>query len=382
MQELKCLDTQPTVQFWLKKAAHSPRTVKTYLYYFKAFIQKVNLDPEEIVGEWSKVKYDYAARERFLDKHSEIIERFYCGQLDGHTPKAKLTHLAAILSFYRHNKIPVEVDIQEKVYIVNHNRAIQKEEVKRILDHATLRDRCFFLMMLESGLRPQTMVMLRYRNLKADFEAGKVPMMINLDSEMLKDFVSARFTFIGEDGYRVLKEYLSSRQLKDDDVIFSAVHTKQQKGEYLNPSLFSTQFGDIVKKLGLSEKKQGRFRRELNLYTLRKYFRNNVKVSDPAYREFWMGHTLGVDAHYFDSWRDDPKTVETHRKEYERAYATLRIYGPDETQQYVAEKLKEKDEEIQRLKNQLNMIEQRFSNMEKTIQDFRREFESAEKKKN
>jgi integrase len=379
MLKLK-LQSLPSVSFWLKKAAHSPRTARTYLYYFDKFIELTGLDPEAVVFEWQKVRYDYAERERFLDKHSDLIERFYVKELSGLTPKSKTTNLAAILSFYRHNKIPLEVDIQEKIYIVNHNRAILKEEILRILDHATLRDKSFFLIMLESGLRPQTIVMLRYKHIKTDFEQGKIPMMIRLDdSEMLKDFVSARFTFLGQYGFDTLKEYLSSGSLdkkgqvtsrlpmKDDDVLFLGVHTKQQKEACLSPNLFSLQFAKIVQKLGLSQKKEGRFRRELCLYTLRKYFRNNIKTSDPAYREFWMGHKLdGVDRHYFDAWMEDPNIVEKHRAEYAKAY---KLYGLQQNflqNAEVNEDLKKKDQEIAALKESMKKLQPLLEVLEKT----------------
>jgi hypothetical protein len=35
-------------------------------------------------------------------------------------------------------------------------------------------------MMAESGLRPRTLVQLRYKHIKADFEAGRVPMKIEV----------------------------------------------------------------------------------------------------------------------------------------------------------------------------------------------------------
>jgi integrase len=319
----------PSIAFWLKKSAGSPRTEYLYRNVFALYARKNGLDAEAIVSEWRTVKYDYAERERFLDRHMEILERYAVSELCRLTPKGRQTELAAILSFYHHNKIPLEADIKERIYVVNHNRAIKKEEILRILEHASLRDRCFFLMMLESGLRPLTLCLLRYRNIKTDFEAGRVPMKIDLESKILKDNVSARWTFIGEDGFKCLKEYLAPRiPLKNDDVLFLAVHSKLQKGEALSPSLFSTCFGDIVKKLGWANKGDlKRFRNELNLYTLRKYFRNNMKVSDPAFREFWMCHSLGVDSHYFEANLDDPQTVERHRAEYAKGYPSLRVYS-------------------------------------------------------
>jgi len=328
--DLSYLLDNPAINLWLKKACSSEESKRSYLQTINRFFKATNLDPTEILEKWNKIRYNFKEREKFLNEIAKIVEEYYWTNLDGQTPMSKRTILTTILSFFKHNKIPLEVDCKERIYVKYHNRAISKEEIRRILEQASLRDRCFFLIMVESGLRPDTIVKLRYKNIKEDFEAGKIPMKIVLDPEILKDRVGIRFTFIGEDGYKTLKEYLAPRMpLKDDDVIFKGVHTRQQKGEYLSPNLFAVQFAKIVKKLNLCEQRGKR--RPLTLYSLRKYFRNQIKVSDPAYREFWMGHSLGTDAHYFYRWLDDPNIVEQHRQEYAKAYPSIRIYEPTET---------------------------------------------------
>jgi len=333
MEDITLLEND-SIRMWLKKCSHSPLTQKSYLSTIKKYFNFIDKTPDQIVQEWQKVKYNWEEAQRFLDQHSENIEKFYCLALDNYKPKSKENFLASIVSFYKHNKIPISVDCKERTYVVYHNRPIQKEDIRRILEHASLRDRTFFLLMLESGLRPNTIVQLRYRNIKRDFEANKVPMMIEVEPEISKWKDEKRFTFIGEDGFRALKEYLAPRMpLRDDDFLFEAVHKHQQKGEHPTPSLFSVQFARIVRKLNLAEKiREDSPRRKLNLYTLRKYFRNNMKVSEPAYREFWMGHTLGVDSHYFECSIQDPKTIEKHRQEYMKGYESLRVYEPTRIQ--------------------------------------------------
>jgi integrase len=346
------------VDVWLEKACNSPKTKKLYSERFKLYARFIGMSPDQIVSTWREVRYNFAQREAFLNEHSELIEKFYC-TLKNYAPMTRRGMLIAVLSFYKHNHIPIDVRIKQRVYVVYHNRAITKEEVRRILDHANLRDRTFFLIMLESGLRPNTIVQLRYRHIKEEFEKGIIPMKIELDADMLKDNVGKRFTFIGEDAHRCLKEYLAPRMpLKDDEPIFKGVHPRKQKGEFITPNLFSLQFNKIVKKLGIAKQiNNKRARQNLNLYCLRKYFRNNIRVSDPAYREFWMGHSLGTDRHYFDAWLEDPNIVEKHRQEYAKAYPSLRVYEPttpyltpEQVRQIVMEFLK--TEEGQALINQ------------------------------
>jgi len=74
--------------------------------------------------------------------------------------------------------------------------------------------------MLESGLRPRTICKLQYKHIKGGFEAGRVPMKIDIPPQIVKD--RPRITFIEEDGYQALKENLSSLMpLNDDDYIFA-----------------------------------------------------------------------------------------------------------------------------------------------------------------
>jgi hypothetical protein len=84
------------------------------------------------------------------------------------------------------------------------------------------------------------------------------------------------------------------------------------------------------------------------MHGLRKYFRNNMKA-DPSYREFWMGHSLGVDEHYVTR---DP---EAHRAEYRKGYESLRILEPATPAQLteIVEQLKKKDLEIQELRKEI-----------------------------
>ena len=88
--------------------------------------------------------------------------------------------------------------------------------------------------------------------------------------------------------------------------------------------------------------------------------------ADPSYREFWMGHSLGVDEHYVSR---DP---EFHRKEYKKGYESIRILEPATPQQImeIAEQLKQKDQEIQELKAQNERLSARMDNMLKPANKF------------
>jgi hypothetical protein len=163
--------------------------------------------------------------------------------------------------------------------------------------------------------------------------------MIELPSELLKDRVSARWTFIGEDAFKSLKEYLKTRiPLKNEDLIFTPERS-DVKREYLAPTTFTNKFGGIALKLGITEREEKGKPRKIRLYCLRKYFNNELRYEgfDPAYKEFWMGHET-TQTHYIS------RDVEKHREIYAKAYTSLRIYKPEKTEltPKQVEKLKQK----------------------------------------
>jgi len=314
----------PSVQLWFKKAIHSPRGSEDALRRLRCFFEAADVEPSAIIEEWQSVRYDYRRREMFLDRWSEQIEAYYYGLDDDYAPTTRKSTVTPVISYFKHNKIPIEPDISDRIYVKYHNRDISKEEIQRILEYASLRDRAFFLVMAESGQRPYTLVQLRYKHIKEDFEARKIPMKIDLPAELIKDRVGHRFTFIGEDALARLKAYLRPRlPLKDDDLIFAPLRKGRMKGNFLSPEAFGNAFSRIVLKLDLDTPVEGGKPKGLRLYCLRKYFRNQIRVSDIGFREFWMGHTFGTDEHYLT------RDLERHREEYAKAYWSVRIYTPN-----------------------------------------------------
>lgn len=227
-------------------------------------------------------------------------------------------------------------------YVKYSNRDITAKEIKKILEHSKLRQRTFFLMLLESGVRPDNLLNLRYRHIKEDFEANKIPMRIIIPQALTKDKVGDRWSFIGEDAFNCLKEYLSLRkEINDDDLIFQKEKFRNGKGR-MTESAISNIFRETALKLGLTDEGQYSKPKQLRLYTLRKYFRNTIKV-DSGYREFWMLHSLGTDQHYIS------RDIEEHRKRYKEAYPSIRIYEP------------QVNDMVQTLKSQLNATEQELA---------------------
>jgi len=342
------------------------------MFYWRNFVDfcsQRGLNAYNIVDDYRTVKYqDVYKREKFLEKWQDTIRAFYTWlKRKGFAPLTIKNHLVILRSFFGYWDIPLKVLLPKHSYVVYHNRDLTKDEVRQILNFASPRDRVIWLVMAESGMRVGTVVNLKYWQIKEDFEAERIPMKILLPSESLKDHVGDRWTFIGEDGYRELRNYLERRlPLEDEDYVFASEKQGRVKGKQFTGASLSVKFNRLVQKLGL-DKSIGKGKpKKIRLHGLRKFFRNNMKA-DSSYVKFWMGHSLGTDAHYIS------RDVEEHRKRYAEGYKYLRIYEPSaETIYELGERLRQRDREIAQLKAALDRV---YEMTEEAKKSFKRDME-------
>ena len=340
------------METWLAKHCNG-RTRPQYervIGNFGKYAREHGINIETLKETWRTAKYaGEMEKEKLIDKIHDLVEAYTC-ELKSHNYASKYhAYCLSVIRSYLAKGCglkDVEVELPKHIFVTYHNRDLTKQDIRKILENANIRDRVFFLMMVESGMRPQTLVQQTYGNIKQEYEAGRNPMKIDLPSLILKDNPQPRFTFIGEDGYRTLKEYLSNRgKLKDNDPLFLPNRPGSMVTEKVGMTVFSNSFSRLATKLGLAtkgEKEMKRKPRPVRLYGLRKYFNNNMRT-DRSYIEFWMGH---VDISHFYISND----VEEHRKRYAEGYPALRIY---ESIYEAAEMLTKQNEEIRQLKEEV-----------------------------
>jgi len=337
---------------WLSAVAESEKTLREYtsaISAFEEFCQNRGKDFNEVVDSWRSAHYAGARDEQiFLDQWNDLIRSYATYIKPKYAPLSQKVFLTVPKSFFSFWKIPIDVNLPRRACVIYHNQDLTKEIIKQILSKTTQRDKAIFLMMAESGLRCNTVVNLKYWQIKKDFENGIVPMMILTPASEIKDHVGDRWSFIGEDGVSLLRDYLKPRMpLKDQNYVFSSEKPSRVKGDQFTEASLSTIFRRITEHLKMEKGapfgKPGHYR----MHGLRKYFRNNMRAEE-SFRKFWMGHSLGVDAHYISR---DP---EEHRKRYAEGYDDLRILESVTPTQLaeITDKLKQKDLEIQELKNQ------------------------------
>ncbi len=372
------------VQAWLDNVAYShsksESTKANYTYQINLFCQLIGKTPEHILEE-----YERTTDREFRRKYARYLRAFISDlNRNGYAVNTVKTKVAAIKSFFKYNDLPLGYVPVAKNKITFHNRDIAREEVKKILEVSRPRDKAFFFVMAQSGLRPDTLCKLRLKHIEHEFSKGIIPCKIEVPEEITKGEFGGYFTFMGEESVKYLKIYLATRSKIDlQDYLFTSHGTEKQ----LNPKSISNIFKTTIEKLkekGMIEfeQKQERKPRTVRLYNLRKYFRKEAGKAGVEYVNFWMGHKTNYqaphipesDEHYFS--RED---VEFHRKLYEeKAMPHLRLETPTPSQ--TDKIITRQAQEIQRLKEQLKKWEPSLERLEK-MDEFKRRLEARVNKR-
>ncbi|HDD68886.1 MAG TPA: site-specific integrase [Candidatus Korarchaeota archaeon] len=170
-----------------------------------------------------------------------------------------------------------------------------------------------------------TLVKLKYKHVKEDLEAGRVPVHIHVEAEITKGKYCDYDTFINEEAAHYLKLYLEQRrkgtrrippeEIKDESPLF---RTYEREVRPISPKTAEWVLRETMRRAGLSMKKGKRC--EVRVHSLRKFFRTQMAaLGVPSdYIEYMMGHKLST---YHDVRM---KGIEFLRSVY--AAANLRIF--------------------------------------------------------
>lgn len=342
------------VQAWLDNVAYShsgsKRTEESYSQGLNQFCDFIRLTPKQILEQCESTEYRI-----FLRRYAQFL-RAYISELrkNGYTTNSIKTKVTAVKSFFKYNDLPLGFVPNGRTKVEFHNRDITKEDIVRIMGISRIRDKAFFCIMAQTGIRIDTLCNLKLKHIQPDFKNGVIPCKVEVPQEIAKGKYRSYFTFMGEESVKYLKAYLASR--RQNITVESFLFTSYGKDTKLNRKSISVIFKDSIEKLkakGLIdfEQKAKRKPRTVRLYSLRKFFRKFAHQAGFEFVQFWMGHIVhaGVDEHY------RPKDVEFHRKLYaEKAmpYLRLETATPSETELTITElrkQLEERDEVMKKL---------------------------------
>lgn len=362
------------VEIWLNNVAlaHSNSKETSYKYkkYFHNFCNFIDKTPEEILDD-----YEVSTDREFRRKYSQYLRAYISQRYNmGLAPNTIRTVTGAVRSFFKYNDLPLGHIPTARLRVLHHNRDIEHKEVIEIIYSSRPRERAFYAVMAQSGLRPDTICHLKYRQIKEDFEKrDNKSYVIRVPEEAAKGKYRSHFTFIGKEAMEYLRTYLPPN-IQDDDYIFTKQGTKEPASPRSISGLFLRTVLKFQKKgqMKVNQKERGK-PHTIRLYNLRKFFRKFGGHAGDEYVNFWMGHKANYkaphipasDEHYFNK-----EDVEFHRKKYEEeALPHLRLdtATPTETDKKITE-LEEKNKKLGTDVAELRGRIEKYEQMEK---DFR-----------
>ena len=353
------------VETWLNTVSYSHSQSQSTSLRYRDSLKKF----EEYAGKTAQQFYlEYQSP----NTNDNKFKMFYAQLLKGligamqkrkYSASSVATTVNAVKSFFKYSDLPLGFVPSANGLVEFHNKEIEREDVLEILNTSNPREKAFYTLMAQSGLRPSSICALRVEDVEGILdEKTPVPCLITVKKESTKGKFSEYFTFCGEDSVATLKDYLKTRSkiLLPEAFLFTMVGKDDEKP--LGPGVESHLFDRTAKKLrekGILhyetsskdlkqevKSKRGSYTRnvlrrsEFRLYNLRKFFRKYAASAGVEYVNFWMGHlsALGVDLHYFS------RDVEQHRQIYkEKAMPNLRLQTqtPSETEKKIEDLLRE-----------------------------------------
>ncbi|MGA2680534.1 MAG: hypothetical protein ABSF44_01890 [Candidatus Bathyarchaeia archaeon] len=121
--------------------------------------------------------------------------------------------IKTVKTFYRANgvkKVELNEPLSRKAAFKD--RAPKPEEVATMLDKAAFREAFIVSAITTGGFIEGTFAKLKYRHVKEDLEAGRVPIHIHVEAAITKGKYHDYDTFINAEACQLLKLYLEDRR--------------------------------------------------------------------------------------------------------------------------------------------------------------------------
>jgi integrase len=209
--------TYDSTKRWLTDLSQSPATIRGALYSLHRFCRWADTDPDRLINQrYEELK---SADQRVKFRAEDKVREFSRAVQGGYV------FAAYMKSFYRANHAPLELNLDRPLPSRETEKIPQsKEEIRALFAKTTDETRALLAFLIESGARIGSVLKLRYRSIKEDFEAGRVPCKVAFPAKITKGGIQY-VAFIGPDTVSCLRELFELRRQKgetisDDTLLF------------------------------------------------------------------------------------------------------------------------------------------------------------------
>ena len=250
-------------------------------------------------------------------------------QDSGLKPSAVNNCIKAVKTFYHVNGAEVKLSEPLVHKTVYKDRAPKPEEITLMLDKSATRESLVVAAIATGGFREGTFAKLKYRHVREDLEANRIPIHIHVEAEITKGKYHDYDTFINAEASHLLKLYIEDRKrgtrnippedINDDSPL---IRSRQDAGKISGVS--EKTIRKIVHELAVStkiaKKLPDSWMYSVRTHSLRKFFRTQMSAAklDPEIINYFMGHTV-------DTYEDvQSLSIETLRNLYTSAGLAIR----------------------------------------------------------
>lgn len=305
----------------------------------------------------------------------------FTAALNNNAPITARSRIAAVKEFMLrngHDFSPVLIrDIRREIpkgYSQSEEDEMDRNTLKKILQHCDVRGRAIFLVLVSSGMRVGEVLHITLD----DIDLTKKPARISIRREYTKTR-TARFAYISEEAtdavnawLKIRTAHMASAENRNAGLVAHGLSTPKKKDD---PRLFPYEYKTVDHAWSTAVKKAELFsidditkRKTLHVHMLRKFFRTNAATKVPVdLAEHLMGHAGYLSASY------RRYTKEQLAEYYKKAEPALTVFQNDDRE--TKEKVSALTQENEELKRRLNDVELKLKAdvqgvTNKTVQNF------------
>jgi site-specific recombinase XerD len=214
--------------------------------------------------------------------------------------------IKAVKTFYRTNGVKkIELDEPLSRKVTYKDRAPKPEEIALMLDKAATREAFIVAAIASGGFREGTFSKLKYRHVKEDLEAGRVPIHIHVEAFITKGKYHDYDTFINAEACHLLKLYIQDRQrggrsmppeeLTDESPLIRNSHNTDRVLGVTEKTIRKI-VHTLAVNAKIAKKLPNSWMYSVRTHSLRKFFRSQLSTAkiDSEIVEYMMGHTINT----------------------------------------------------------------------------------------
>jgi len=312
-----------SVQVWLDelgKKTFNKVMVDSWLGYLRKFCGFTGMNPDQLVD--LRIN-ELASTDRKERGHAKrLLNRFY-NEYKERSQAGACVAFTALKSFYTANDAAVNVKAPEPAVMREHTLIPTQEQIRKMADLCSLRDRALIVFIAETGMRISEVLGLKQKNLGSEFKTGGDVCAVNPPRKSGRK-AGPQVTFICSDAVDLLKKYLEARHregevITDESCLF--VSTRETGAQLTRTGAYKILLKAGIRS-GLITEKQGL--RAFHSHCFRKRVQTVLEGSGIPLN--WVDYLLGHKPRGAQASAYSLPTDEQLKEAYRKAVPKLQIY--------------------------------------------------------